>query len=117
MFHELREYDLELAGVATFLQHFEEIGLPALTACGFELVGAWVMDIGPNTATTFVWLARWENLDARTEALQKVRVSADYRAFGEAISGIVRKIDTRILRNVPFSPMLTAPGPAWRPSS
>ena len=56
--------------------------------------------------------ARWENLDDRTKALQKTRESADYRAFGEAIRGIVRKIDTRILRNVSFSPLLTAPGGA-----
>ncbi len=106
MFHELREYDLELSGVATFLQHFEAMALPELTACGFRMVGAWVQDIGPNTATTFVWLAQWDNLDARTEALQKTRESANYRAFGEAVRGIVRKIDTRILRNVPFSPLL-----------
>jgi len=112
MFHELREYDLELAGVATFLQHFEESAIPALTACGFDMVGAWVMDIGPNTATTFVWLARWENLDARTAALQKTRESPDYLAFGAKVRGIVRKIDTRILRNVSFSPLLTAPGSA-----
>jgi hypothetical protein len=117
MFHELREYDLELSGVATFLQHFEKLAIPELSACGFDMVGAWVQDIGPNTATTFVWLARWENLDDRTKALQKTRESADYRAFGEAVRGIVRKIDTRILRNVSFSPLLTAPGSARRSSS
>jgi hypothetical protein len=117
MFHELREYDLELSKVATFLQHYEELAIPALAACGWDMVGAWVQDIGPNTATTFVWLARWENLDARTAALQKTRESPDYLAFGEKVRGIVRKIDTRILRNVSFSPMLTAPGSAGRPSS
>jgi hypothetical protein len=105
MFHELREYDLELSGVATFLKNFEESGLPVMTACGFELVGAWIQDIGPNTATKYVWLAKWENLDARTEALQKLRVNADYQAFGESIKGIIRRIDTRILRSVSFSPL------------
>ena len=110
MFHELRQYDLELSGVATFLKNFEESGLPVMTACGFDLVGAWMQEIGPNTATTYVWLARWENLDARTEALQKVRVNADYQAFGESIKGIIRRIDTRILRNVSFSPLLSAAG-------
>jgi len=109
MFHELRQYDLELSRVGTFLQNFEESGLPAMSACGFELVGAWIEDIGPNTATRYVWLARWENLDKRTEALQKVRVNPDYIAFGESIKGIIRNIDTRILRNVSFSPMLSTP--------
>jgi hypothetical protein len=69
MFHELREYDLELSGVATFLKNFEESGLPV------------------------------------TEALQKLRVNADYQAFGESIKGIIRRIDTRILRGVSFSPL------------
>jgi NIPSNAP len=108
MFHELREYDLELPEVAAFLQHFEELAIPVLTACGFDMVGAWIQDIGPNTATTFVWLARWDSLDDRSAALQKTRESADYRVFGEAVRGKVRKIDTRILRNVPFSPLLAA---------
>jgi hypothetical protein len=109
MFHELREYDLELSGVATFLKNFEESGLPIMTAAGFELVGAWITDIGPNTATKFVWLARWDNLDARTEALGKLRVDSDYHAFGESIRGIIRKIDTRILRSVSFSPLFSPP--------
>jgi hypothetical protein len=109
MFHELRQYDLELSGVRTFLENFEKSGLPVMTACGFELVGAWIEEIGPSTATRYVWLARWENLDQRTEALQKVRVDPDYAAFGESIKGIIRHIDTRILRNVSFSPMLSTP--------
>jgi NIPSNAP protein len=117
MFHELREYDLELSKVGTFLQLYEEFAIPALADCGFDMVGAWVQDIGPSTATTFVWLARWETLDARTAALQKTRESPDYLAFGEKVRGIVRRIDTRILRNVSFSPLLAAPGPAGQPSS
>jgi hypothetical protein len=106
MFHELRQYDLELPRVGEFLENFEKTGLPAMTRCGFEMAGAWVEDIGPQTATRYIWLARWERLDDRTEALQKVRVDPEYLAFGQAIRGIVRQIDTRILRNVSFSPLL-----------
>jgi hypothetical protein len=106
MFHELRQYDLDLAGVGTFLENFEKAGLPAMTRCGFEMAGAWVEDIGPETATRYIWLARWERLDARTDALQKVRIDPEYLAFGQSIKGIVRRIDTRILRNVSFSPLL-----------
>jgi hypothetical protein len=71
MFHELRQYDLDLSGVGTFLENFEKAGLPAMTRCGFE-----------------------------------VRVDPEYIAFGQSIKGIVRRIDTRILRNVSFSPLL-----------
>jgi hypothetical protein len=109
MFHELREYDLELSEVGTFVKKFEETGLPIMTKAGFEIAGAWMTDIGPNSATKFVWLARWDNLDARTEALGKLRVSEEYAAFGASIKGIIRRIDTRILRSLPFSPLYCPP--------
>jgi hypothetical protein len=103
MFHEFREYHLELPSVGTFLKHFETLGLPVMTACGFDVIGAWIQDIGPGTATTYVSLCRWEDLNARSETLDKLRVNEDYAAFGQAIKGIVREIDTRILRPVSFS--------------
>ena len=106
MFHELREYQLELSGMSTFLERFEKSGYPVMAACGFDMVGAWIQDIGPNSATTFVWLARWERLDLRSEALQRLRTNVEYQEFGESIKGLIHRIDTRILRNVPFSPLL-----------
>jgi hypothetical protein len=108
MFHELREYQLELSGMATFLDRFEKSGYPVMAANGFDMVGAWIQDIGPNSATTFVWLARWERLDLRSEALQRLRTNAEYKEFGESIKGLIHRIDTRILRNVPFSPLLVS---------
>jgi hypothetical protein len=36
-------------------------------------------------------------------------VDPDYIAFGQSIKGIIRRIDTRILRSVSFSPLLVSP--------
>ena len=106
MFHELRQYDLRLSGVAAFLESFEKFCLPALIRCGFQVAGAWLEEIGPETASRYVWMAQWEHLNARTEALEKVYVDPDFLTFVQQIQGIVRHIDTRILRNVSFSPLL-----------
>lgn len=109
MFHELREYHLEFSSVGRFLEYYEKLGLPMLLESGFRLIGAWLQDIGPDTATTYVWLVQWDNLDDRTVALEKLREHPDFAKFGEATGKLVRKIDTRILRNVSFSPALSAP--------
>ena len=110
MFHELREYHLKFAASALFLEHYENLGLPVLEECGFDLVAAWLQDVGPDTASTFVWLIRWDDLNARTEALDRLRAHPGYPPFGEATKDLIRKIDTRILRNVSFSPAVKAAG-------
>jgi hypothetical protein len=109
VFHELREYHLEFASVGRFLEHYEHLGLPMLRDCGFDLVGAWLQDIGPDTASTYVWLIQWENLDDRTAALEKLRMHPDYAQFGKLTGELVRTVDTRILRNLEFSPLLNRP--------
>lgn len=104
MFHELREYHLKFSAIALFLEHFENLGAPMLEECGFELVAAWLQDVGPDTAATFAWLVRWDDLNARTEALDRLRVHPGYPAFSAATKDLIRQVDTRILRNVSFSP-------------
>jgi hypothetical protein len=108
MFHELREYHLKFAASPLFLEHYENLSLPVLEECGFDLVAAWLQDVGPDTASTFVWLVRWDDLNARTEALDRLRVHPGWSAIGAATKDLIRHVDTRILRNVSFSPPVKA---------
>jgi hypothetical protein len=110
MFHELREYHLKFGSNALFLERIENLGVPLLKESGFDLVAAWLQDVGPDTASTFVWLVRWDDLNARTEALDRLRLHPGYAAFGAATKDLIRMVDTRILRNVSFSPAVKAAG-------
>jgi NIPSNAP len=104
MFHEVREYYLQFDAVATFLEAFEKLGLPAMRECGWRLEGAYLQDIGPRTGTTFVWLLAWVDLNERSDGLTAFRAHPDFPAFAAALNPLVTHIDTRILRDVSFSP-------------
>lgn len=105
MFYELRQYRLQFSGVGAFMEAFATIGGPMLEECGFEILGAWVPDSGPDTGTAFTWMVRWADLNARTQALEALRAHPSYPKFAELTKSLIKDIDSRILRPLPFSPM------------
>lgn len=104
MLHEIREYYIRFDAVPEYLDAFER-ALPAMKASGFRLEGAWLQELGPRTGTTFVWMLGWKHLNERADALTAFRAHADFPAFADVLNSILTHIDTRILRDVLFSPM------------
>ena len=104
MFHEVREYYLRFDAVSVFLEAFENLGLPAMRECGWRLEGAYMQDIGPRTGTTFVWMLAWNDINERNDGLTAFRAHPAFPAFAEALNPLMTHIDTRILRDVSFSP-------------
>jgi hypothetical protein len=105
VFYELRQYRLQFSGVGAFMEAFASTGRPILAECGFEILGAWVPESGPDTGTAFTWMVRWPDLNARTQALEAVRSHPDYPKFAALTKSLVKDIDSRLLRPLPFSAM------------
>jgi hypothetical protein len=102
--HEVREYYIRFDAVPEYLEAFEK-ALPAMRDSGFRLEGAWLQELGPRTGTTFVWMLGWKHLNERADALTAFRAHPDFPAFASVLNAILTHIDTRILRDVSFSPM------------
>jgi hypothetical protein len=102
--HEVREYYIRFDAVPVFLRAFEELGLSAMRASGFKLEGAYLQEIGERTGTSFVWMLAWNDLNERADALAALRAHDDFSAFADALYPLLTHIDTRILRDVSFSP-------------
>ncbi|MGC0367372.1 hypothetical protein ABH922_005424 [Rhodococcus sp. 27YEA15] len=110
MLHEIREYYVRFDAVQEYLDVFERLGLPAMRSCGWRLEGAWLQEIGPRTGTTFVWMLAWKDLNERADGLTAFRAHADFASFAAALNPILTHIDTRILRDVSFSPTYGSEG-------
>jgi hypothetical protein len=50
-------------------------------------------------------MVRWPDLNARTQALEAVRSHPDYPKFAALTKSLVKDIDSRLLRPLPFSAM------------
>ena len=101
MYFELREYQMAFTASADYLQSFRTVGRKIMHESGFDIVGAWTTEIGPDTNSTLVWMIRWDSLEHRTRAFEAFRAHPGYPAFIQENTGRVVGILTRILNPVP----------------
>jgi hypothetical protein len=76
-----------------------------LRESGFDLVAAWLLDIGEDSSTTFFWILRWADLNARAEAYGNLLSHEGWPAFAQVAQDVIVKMDNRIYQPLPFSPM------------
>ncbi len=103
MFYEARHYWLSAAGAALFQRAFEEELLPVLRDHGFDLVGAWTVEVGEGPQ--LVWMLRWRDLAAREVAYAAIRAderNAEFRCRN--LKHLVR-VESSILNAIPASPL------------
>jgi hypothetical protein len=105
VFYEIREYYLRVNSFRPFTEVWSREALPMLQSAGFDLVAAWLPDIGEDSSTTFTWILRWPDLNARTDAYAKLRSHEGWPAFSETTRDLIVRISNRIYRPLPFSPM------------
>ena len=105
MLYELRHYQTTLSAAAEFQANFGNDLLPVLQDCGFDLVGAWTVEIGDGSAADLMWMLRWSSLSDRDAAYQRVRSDPRNTTFREQNVPFLIATSTQILRPTPFSPL------------
>jgi hypothetical protein len=104
--YELRHYRTTLATASEFQINFGRDLLPVLQDCGFDLVGAWTVEIGDGNAADLKWMLRWSSLDERDAAYERVRSDARNSGFRDANLPFLVATSSEILRPTPFSPLV-----------
>ena len=105
MHYELRCYTTTPASAADFQAAFERDLLPVLEDCGFDLIGAWTVEIGDGGGADLVWLLRWQSLAARDTAFRNARSDPRNDAFRKANLGLLLSTSSQLLRPTSFSPL------------
>jgi hypothetical protein len=103
--YELRHYRTTLDTASEFQINFGRDLLPALEDCGFDLVGAWTVEIGEGSAADLLWMLRWSTLAERDAAYETVRSDPRNAAFRAANLPFLVATSSEILRPTPFSPL------------
>lgn len=103
--YELRHYKTTLAAATEFQANFGQDLLPVLKDCGFDLVGAWTVEIGDGNSADLLWMLRWSSLGERDTAYEKVRSDPRNIDFREENLPFLIATSTEILRPTKFSPL------------
>jgi hypothetical protein len=103
--YELRHYKTTLAAATEFQANFGLDLLPVLQDCGFDLVGAWTVEIGDGSSADLLWMLRWTNLSDRDAAYERVRSDPRNTDFREKNLPFLIATSTEILRPTDFSPL------------
>jgi hypothetical protein len=103
--YELRHYKTTLAAATEFQANFGQVLLPVLKDCGFDLVGAWTVEIGDGNSADLLWMLRWSSLGKRDTAYERVRLDPRNTDFREENLPFLIATSTEILRPTDFSPL------------
>ncbi len=103
MIVDVRTYTLIPRKLATYLQAFEQHGLPVMKRHGLELIGYYVSQIGPLNQIVHLW--RYEDL----ADLERKRAARDadpaWAEFLSRTEGMLLQQDNKIMRPTSFSPV------------
>ena len=108
MIYELREYTVTPGKMAALKQRFVDHAIPGWKRHGIDLVAFWDVEVGPNSGGMVVYLLQFPDMAARDKAWEGFRndqVWLTPRAESEKNGPLVSRIDNRILKATPFSPM------------
>ncbi|MDH3307993.1 MAG: NIPSNAP family protein [Acidimicrobiia bacterium] len=105
IYYELRQYTTTVESAVEFQANFGDELLPVLAESGFDLVGAWTIEIGDGSSADLLWLLRWQSLEAREAAYRTVRSDPRNAAFRERNAAFLVSTTSQLLKPASFSPL------------
>lgn len=105
MYFELRRYTTAMSAAAEFQRAFQSELLPILEDHGFDLVGAWTVEIGDGGSADLLWLLRWRDLAHRQASLEAARLDPRNDAFRDAHLSLLQSTWSQLLKPTSFSPL------------
>lgn len=103
--YELRRYTTTPILAREFQAAFARELLPVLVECGFDLVGAWTVEVGEGVGADLLWLLRWDSLADREAAFAAVRSDPRNQRFREKNLKALMSASSQLLRPTEFSPL------------
>ncbi|MBI4297427.1 MAG: NIPSNAP family protein [Chloroflexi bacterium] len=106
MLHELRIYETVPGMLPALNQRFANVTLPLWKKYGIRPVAFWTEDVG--TSNRLVYLLEWESLAEREQKFPAFQADPEWqrkRAESEKDGPLVARIENRILRPTPYSPL------------
>ncbi len=98
MLYEVRHYWLSAAGAALFQRAFEDELVPILRDHGFDLIGAWTVEVGEGPR--LVWMLRWPDLAARDTAYAAIRADERNAEFRRRNLEHLVRVENEILKSI-----------------
>ncbi|MBI4336725.1 MAG: NIPSNAP family protein [Chloroflexi bacterium] len=106
MLHELRIYDVVPGRLTALNQRFANVTIAIWKKHGIKPVAFWTEEFG--TSNRLVYLLEWESLADRDKKWATFQADTEWqqkRAESERDGPIVGRIENRILRPTPYSPL------------
>lgn len=106
MLHELRIYETVPGMLPALHQRFANVTIPLWKKHGIRPVAFWTEDVG--TSNRLVYLLEWESLAEREQKFPAFQADPEWqqkRAESEKDGPLVARIENRILRPTPYSPL------------
>lgn len=103
MLFEMRTYILKPGVLATYVRHFEEVGLP-IVGRYCRLVGYWIAESGRLNRVIHVWA--FENAEARRLARERWMADPEWaQSFLPVALPMVVEQESVLMSAAPFSPI------------
>lgn len=103
MILELRTYSIRPGRMSEFLAHVETLGMPVAKRVLGGPLGYFTTEIGDLTQVVHLWA--YESLSEREQRLSAIFQDGDWLRFIDTVLPLIERMETRILRPAPFSPL------------
>ena len=104
MFYELRTYRLKIGAVPAYIQLVQEEGLAIQKRHLGKLVGYFSTDIGSLNQIVHLWA--FESLDDRDRRRAALLMDPLWKAFLPKLQILIEEMECKILKPMPFSPLV-----------
>lgn len=103
MILEVRTYIIRTGMIRVFLDLVEQRGFPIAQRVLGGPLGYFTEEVGDLNRITHLWA--YESMADRERRFAEIFAMPDWLAFIEAVLPLVERMETRLLRPAPFSPL------------
>jgi hypothetical protein len=102
--YEMRTYTVYVGKMAEVLEHYSELGWPAIRNGGFDakLVGYFTSDVGTLHQIMHIW--KFDDDADRRGHWQRLFADEDFMAFAPHIRPLIRTQEVSLWNEAPFGP-------------
>ena len=102
--YEMRTYTVYVGKMAEVLEHYSQLGWPALQKGGFDakLVGYFISDVGTLHQMMHIW--KFDDDADRRDHWQRLFADQDFMAFAPHIRPLIRTQEVSLWNEAPFGP-------------
>ena len=103
MIYNIRTYNCVPRMLNKYIKIFEDYAMPVNNKHGFELIGYFISDIGPQNQIVHIW--EYKDLNEFNEMRKKRAADPAWADFRDRTAGMIADQEDKIMTGTPFSPL------------